>query len=51
MLEHIGQRRPAKRIEDSVRRTLQARQGLTRDLGGDGCTASITDQLIGNLPE
>jgi isocitrate dehydrogenase (NAD+) len=51
MLEHIGQRRSAKRIEDSVRRTLRARQGLTRDLGGDGCTASITDQLIGNLPE
>jgi isocitrate dehydrogenase (NAD+) len=51
MLEHIGQRRPARRIEESVRRTLQARQGLTRDLGGDGCTASITDRLIANLPE
>jgi isocitrate dehydrogenase (NAD+) len=51
MLEHIGQRRPASRIEESVRRTLQGRQGLTRDLGGDGCTASITDRLIANLPE
>ncbi len=51
MLEHIGQRRTAARIEESVRRTLQARQGLTRDLGGDGCTASITDRLIANLPE
>jgi isocitrate dehydrogenase (NAD+) len=50
MLEHIGQRRPAQRVEESVRRTLQARLGLTRDLGGDGCTASITDRLIANLP-
>ncbi len=50
MLEHIGQRRPAQRIEASVRTTLQARQGLTSDLGGDGCTASITDRLIANLP-
>jgi isocitrate dehydrogenase (NAD+) len=50
MLDHIGQRRPAQRIEASVRATLQARQGLTSDLGGDGCTASITDRLIANLP-
>jgi len=51
MLEYIGQRRSGERIEESVRRTLAARQGLTRDLGGDGCTASITDQLIANLPQ
>lgn len=51
MLDHIGQRRPAQRIEASVRATLQARQGLTSDLGGDGCTASITDRLIANLPD
>jgi isocitrate dehydrogenase (NAD+) len=49
MLEHIGQRQPARRIEASVRRTLEARRGLTRDLGGDGNTASITAQLIANL--
>src|SRR3954471_16370942 len=49
MLEHIGQRVPAARIEASVRSTLQARKGLTRDLGGDGNTASITEQLIHNL--
>ncbi len=50
MLEHIGQRRPARRIEQSVRRTLERRQGLTRDLGGDGTTATITEQLVANLP-
>ncbi len=49
MLEHIGQRRPAERIEQSVRRTLEARRGLTRDLGGDGNTATITEQLVANL--
>lgn len=51
MLEYVGQRQPARRIEESVSRTLQARQGLTRDLGGDGSTATITERLIANLPE
>lgn len=49
MLEHLGQRKPAQRIEESVRRTLAAKRGLTRDLGGDGNTATITEQLIANL--
>jgi isocitrate dehydrogenase (NAD+) len=46
LLEHIGQRHAAERIESSVRRTLQAGRGLTRDLGGTGTTATITEQLI-----
>ncbi|MCI0376542.1 MAG: isocitrate/isopropylmalate dehydrogenase family protein [Gemmataceae bacterium] len=49
MLEHIGQREPARRIEDSVRKTLQGKRGLTRDLGGDGNTATITQELVANL--
>jgi isocitrate dehydrogenase (NAD+) len=49
MLEHIGQFKPARRIEESVRKTLQAGRGLTRDLGGDGTTATLTEQLIENL--
>jgi isocitrate dehydrogenase (NAD+) len=49
MLEHIGQRTPARRIEESVRRTLAAGRGLTRDLGGDGNTATLTEQLVANL--
>jgi isocitrate dehydrogenase (NAD+) len=49
LLEYIGQRQTAERIEASVRRTLEARRGLTRDLGGDGNTATITQQLIQNL--
>jgi isocitrate dehydrogenase (NAD+) len=49
LLEHIGQGHAARRIEESVRRTLQAGRGLTRDLGGDGNTATLTEQLIANL--
>jgi isocitrate dehydrogenase (NAD+) len=49
MLEHIGQRQAAQRIEESVVKTLQGRKGLTRDLGGEGTTATITEQLIANL--
>ncbi len=49
LLEHIGQAQAAKRIEASVVRTLEAKRGLTRDLGGDGNTASLTEQLIANL--
>jgi isocitrate dehydrogenase (NAD+) len=49
MLEHIGQRDAADRIEASVGRTLEAGRGLTRDLGGDGTTATLTGQLIENL--
>ena len=49
MLEHIGQRHSAARIELSVRHTLEARKGLTRDLGGDGTTETMTRELIRNL--
>jgi len=51
LLEYVGQRQAAQRIEASVRRTLEAGRGLTRDLGGDGTTATITEQLIANLGE
>jgi isocitrate dehydrogenase (NAD+) len=49
MLEHIGQREPARRVESAVVKTLRAKKGLTRDLGGDGNTATLTAQLIENL--
>jgi isocitrate dehydrogenase (NAD+) len=49
MLEHVGHRPAAERIERAVARTLENRVGLTRDLGGDGTTATITEQLIKNL--
>ncbi|MCZ2340992.1 MAG: isocitrate/isopropylmalate dehydrogenase family protein [Bacteroidales bacterium] len=49
MLDHVGERAAAARIENAVLRTLQAGIGLTRDLGGDGNTATITAQIIKNL--
>jgi isocitrate dehydrogenase (NAD+) len=49
MLDHVGAREAARRIEHSVRRTLEKRVGLTKDLGGDGNTETITRELIANL--
>lgn len=49
MLEHVGYRAAAERIERAVLRTLENGIGLTPDLGGDGTTASITEQIIKNL--
>jgi isocitrate dehydrogenase (NAD+) len=49
LCDHIGQREPAQRIEKSVRATLKAKKSLTRDLGGDGTTSTLTEQLIANL--
>ncbi len=49
MLEHIGHGVSGARIERAVIKTLEAGVGLTRDLGGVGTTATITEQIIKNL--
>jgi isocitrate dehydrogenase (NAD+) len=49
MLEHIGHRDAAQRIESAVHKTLQQGVGLTRDLGGDGTTETITRAIIDYL--
>jgi isocitrate dehydrogenase (NAD+) len=49
MLDHVGHRVAGERIENAVLRTLEKGEGLTRDLGGDGNTATITEQIIKNL--
>ena len=49
MLEHIGQRDAAQRIERSVVRTLQEGKGLGPR--GDGTTRTITERIIANLIE
>jgi len=49
MLEHVAHGAAGARIERAVIKTLQAGVGLTRDLGGTGTTASITEQIIKNL--
>ena len=45
MLDHIGQRISAQRIEQSVRRTLEAGRGLTKDLGGNAGTTEMGDAI------
>jgi isocitrate dehydrogenase (NAD+) len=49
MLDHVGYRTAAEKIERSVMVTLEKRVGLTRDLGGDGTTETITRELVKNL--
>ena len=49
LLEYVGRGEAGARIESAVMKTLKAGVGLTRDLGGDGNTTSITEQIIKNL--
>lgn len=49
MLEYVGHRAAAERIERAVLKTLAAGIGLTRDIGGDGTTATLTEQIIRHL--
>src|SRR5580704_336632 len=49
LLEHIGYREAASRIEAAVLKPLANGAGLTRDLGGDGTTESITRAIIDSL--
>jgi isocitrate dehydrogenase (NAD+) len=45
LLDYIGQGTCARKIENAVREVLAAGIGLTRDLGGNGNTATIAEQL------
>ena len=49
LLGYVGHHPAAKKIEKAVAATLQNGVGLTRDLGGEGTTATITEQIIKNL--
>jgi isocitrate dehydrogenase (NAD+) len=50
LLQHVGERAAAERIESAVATTLARGVGLTRDLGGTGTTDTITAEIIRNLP-
>ena len=50
LLDHVGQREASRRIETAVMRALERGRGLTRDLGGDGTTRTLTDAIIESLP-
>lgn len=49
LLDHVGERDAAKRIEAAVAVTLARKVGLTRDLGGDGTTDTITAEIVRHL--
>ncbi len=49
MLDHVGERGAAAKIESAVAATLRAGLGLTRDLKGTGTTSSLTAELVRNL--
>jgi isocitrate dehydrogenase (NAD+) len=49
LLDHVGERAAAGRIERAVARTLERGEGLTRDLGGTGTTETITEAIVKNL--
>ncbi len=49
MLRHLGQDRPAARIEKAATRLLKEGKVLTRDLGGRASTTQVTERLVALL--
>jgi len=49
MLRHLGQDRPAARIEKAATRLLAEGKTVTRDLGGRATTTQVTERLVALL--
>ena len=49
MLDRLGQRDRALRLERAVRQVIEGGRDLTRDLGGSGSTSSFTDRVVAAL--
>src|SRR4029077_4280954 len=49
MLRHLGQDRPAGRIEKAAMRLLAEGKTVTRDLGGRATTTQVTERLVALL--
>ena len=49
MLDRLGQRDRALRLERAVRQVIEAGRDLTPDLGGRGSTSSFTDRVVAAL--
>jgi isocitrate dehydrogenase (NAD+) len=50
MLDHLGERPAARRIEAALERVYREGQHATRDLGGRATTQDFTDAVIAALP-
>ena len=49
MLDHLGMPEQAARLRDAIVATLEARDSLTPDLGGDGTTMSFAKAIASRL--
>jgi isocitrate dehydrogenase (NAD+) len=49
MLDHLGHPAQALRLRSAIRATLEARDRVTPDLGGEGTTTSFADAIISRL--
>ena len=49
MLDHLGERPAARRIEAALEKVYREGQHATRDLGGKATTAEFTDAVIAAL--
>ncbi|MET1162493.1 MAG: NAD-dependent isocitrate dehydrogenase, partial [Pseudoxanthomonas sp.] len=49
MLEHIGQPENAERLRNAIVATLEAKDSLTPDLGGEGNTMSFAKAITSRL--
>jgi isocitrate dehydrogenase (NAD+) len=49
MLEHVGERTAARRVESAVRRVIAERRAVTPDLGGTAGTRAMTDAIVAAL--
>jgi isocitrate dehydrogenase (NAD+) len=49
MLDHLGQPEQARRLRDAIVATLEAKDSLTPDLGGDGDTMGFAEAIASRL--
>ncbi|HYE81073.1 MAG TPA: isocitrate/isopropylmalate dehydrogenase family protein [Clostridia bacterium] len=49
LLEHIGEKRAAKKVRAAVSKTMESRSMLTADMGGTASTEEFTDEIINNM--
>jgi isocitrate dehydrogenase (NAD+) len=49
MLDHIGEVKAARQIEESLHKVYREGKSLTRDVGGKATTAEFTNAVIGSL--
>src|SRR5436189_4714998 len=49
MLRHIGEQKPADRIETALNQVLRKRETVTRDLGGTATTSQFAEAIIEGL--